>query len=170
MGLRKLIWDVYPNVDKKDEALRQRVEAEFIAVYEREFLRNPQPFEGVREFLWEWEGRLAIVSNKRARFIHPILEKLDLHKLPWVRIVGGDTYPNMKPHPEPFLGAIDAAGATPEETWIIGDGSPDVEGALAIGSLCVAVEFGYQPVDQLMALGAWKSVSSFADLATLLRS
>lgn len=168
MGLRKLIVDVYPG--EMTEQLRQEIEKDFIAVYEHEYLRNPVLFHGAEDFFAEWEGSIAIVSNKRVRFIHPILEKLGLAHLPWVRIIGGDTYPNMKPHPEPFLGAIEAAGVTPGETLIIGDGIPDVEGALAIDSRCIAVEFGYTPVDQLLDLGAWKSVSSFADLLPLIRS
>jgi len=168
MGLRKLILDVYPDEGKNDE-LRQRIEGEFLAVYEREFLHSPALFDGAREFLTEWEGQIAIVSNKRARFIHPILEKLDVHRLPWVSIIGGDTYPNMKPHPEPFLGAIYAAGVTPDETLIVGDGTPDVLGALAIGSRCVAVDHGYQDPEQLMGLGAWARIESFHELLPLIR-
>ncbi|NJL24082.1 MAG: HAD hydrolase-like protein [Calothrix sp. SM1_5_4] len=159
MGLRRLILDVYPG--DLDEDGRKRVEAEFLQVYEREFLTSPAPFEGALEFLQNFDGEIAIVSNKRMRFILPILQKLELDRLPWVKIVGGDTYPNMKPHPEPFLAAIQAAGVSPEETLIVGDGHPDVRGALAIESRCVAVSFGYTPVEELMDLGAWSRIDSF---------
>lgn len=163
MGLRRLILDLFP-LEDRNEALVKRIEREFVAVYEREMLKTPELFPGAMEFLTEWDGQVAIVSNKRERFIHAILEKLGLHQHPWVRVIGGDTYPNMKPHPEPFLGAMAAAGTTPENSLMVGDGTPDVEGSLAVGCRCLAVEFGYQQIDQLMALGAHDRIESLHDL------
>jgi len=169
MGLRRLIVDIYPS-ENKDEEFRQRVEREFIEVYEREFLVSPRLYDGVFEFLHEWDGRVGIVSNKRERFIKPILKKLGLDGFPWVRIIGGDTYEKMKPHPLPFLKAIAAAGLSPEETLMIGDGAPDIEGALAVGCKSVAVHFGYTPVDDLVKLGANYQLESYYELLPLIRS
>ena len=168
MGLRKLITDVYPDLHGGDEIQKRKIEGEFMAVYEREFLHAPKLYPGAQDFLAEWDGQIAIVSNKRVRFIHPILQKLEIHTLPWVAVIGGDTYPNMKPHPEPLMAAILAAGTTPENTILVGDGSPDVIGALAVGCRCVAVEFGYTSASELMSLGAWKSIEGFADLLPLI--
>lgn len=168
MGLRKLITDVYPELHEGNENEKRKIEGEFIQVYEREFLHAPVLFEGAREFLADWDGKIAIVSNKRTRFIHPILQKLEIHTLPWSMIVGGDTYATMKPSPEPLMAAIEAAGSSPEETVLVGDGIPDVAGAEAVGCRCVAVEFGYTAVEELMNLGAWKSIAAFAELLPLL--
>lgn len=168
LGLKKLITEVYPSQESNAELHRQ-IESDFLAIYEREFLTSPQLYPGAMEFLVEWEGQVAIVSNKRQRFIQPILKKLDLADFPWVAVVGGDSYPNMKPHPEPFLAAINAAGASPESTIVVGDGYPDVQGAVALGSRCVAVEFGYTDADQLMDQGAWKKIAGFDELLPLLR-
>lgn len=168
MGLRKLILDLYPEAEKSD-AFKRRIEGEFLAVYEREFLTSPRLFDGALDFFNEWDGKIAIVSNKRFRFIPPILKKLGVDALPWSSLIGGDTFANMKPHPEPFLKAIEAAGTTPEKTLIVGDGSPDVEGALAIGAPCAAVEFGYTPARVLMELGATYSIPSFSELLPLIR-
>lgn len=170
MGLRKLIIDVFPELHNGDDEAKRRIETEFISVYEREFLHSPTLFPGAMEFFNQWDGQIAIVSNKRARFIHPILQKLGIHSFPWISVIGGDTYANMKPHPEPLMAAIVAAGATPESTVIVGDGHPDVEGALAIGSRCLAVEFGYTPADELMDLGAYAKVSSYTELEKLILS
>jgi phosphoglycolate phosphatase len=170
MGLRKLIVDVYPSASDKDEAFKSQIEAEFRAVYDQEYLRSPKLFPNALEFLHDFEGKVAIVSNKLKRYIRPILQKLEVDTLPWSAIVGGDTYDTMKPHPQPFLAAMKAAGVTPEETLIVGDGVPDVAGALAVGSRCVAVEFGYAPADMLLDLGAWKSIADFDELLPLLNS
>jgi phosphoglycolate phosphatase-like HAD superfamily hydrolase len=169
MGLRKLIVEVCPELHGGNDRIKREIEGEFMAVYEREFLTAPTLFPGVRDFLTEWDGKIAIVSNKRIRFIHPILQKLEIQNLPWSSVIGGDSYPYMKPHPEPFMAAILGAGTTPESTMIVGDGAPDVEGALAIGSRCIAVEFGYTSADELIALGAWKSIASYEDLMPLVQ-
>ncbi len=168
-GLRKLILDLYP-VEGREEGFKERVEKEFLEIYEREYLVSPRLFDGAMAFLQGFTGRVAIVSNKRERFIRPILEKVGLLDFPWVRIVGGDTFDHMKPHPEPFLKVLAQAGVSPEETLIVGDGIPDIEGALNIGCRSVAVEFGYSSIDQLMALGAWRSIASYDELLPLIES
>ncbi len=168
-GLRRLILDLYP-AEKNDEAFKAEVEKEFLETYEREYLHSPRLFDGVLEFLYDYPGRVAIVSNKRERFIKPILKKLGADGFPWVRIVGGDTYDHMKPHPQPFLKVLEAVGIGPEEALIVGDGSPDIQGAMAIGSRSVAVEFGYSSIDELMSLGAWRSIASYDELLPLIHS
>ncbi len=167
MGLRRLIVEIHPS-ENKDEEFRKRIEKEFIEVYEQEFLTSPRLFPGVHEFLHEFEGQVGIVSNKRERFIRPILKKLGLDTFPWVRIVGGDTYPKMKPHPEPFVRVMEAAGLMPEETLVVGDGAPDVEGALAVGCRSVVVEFGYTPFQELMDIGGTYSIESYDQLLPLI--
>lgn len=169
LGLRNLIVSVFPEHQRNPEFNRQ-LEGEFLAVYEREFLHSPRLLAGAQEFLDRWDGQLAIVSNKRQRFIKPILHHLGLDQRGWAAIIGGDTFANMKPHPEPLMAAMNAAGVEPEQTVIVGDGHPDVAGALAVGCPCIAVDFGYTPVDELMKLGAWKSIGNFAELEPLLRS
>lgn len=168
-GLKHLIAEVYPK-ERNTPAFLQQIYEEFVGIYEQEYLRSPRLFDGAREFLNDWAGQIAIVSNKRERFIHPILGQLGIERLPWAAIVGGDTFANMKPHPEPFLAAMQAANVNPEQTLILGDGVPDVTGAMAVGAKAVAVEFGYTPARQLLDLGAWKSLRSFYELSALIGS
>jgi phosphoglycolate phosphatase len=169
MGLKRLILTIYPD-QPVDEATARQIEGGFLEIYDREFLHSPALFPGAYEFLTEWDGQIAVVSNKRARYILPIMEKLGLNRLTWAAVIGGDTYSHMKPHPEPFLGAMNAAGVAPDSTVIVGDGQPDVTGALAMGSKCICAGFGYTPLDQLMALGGWASIDEFSELLPLLRT
>jgi len=169
VGLTRFLMDIYP--DHNDEAdKRKLLEAEFISLYEQEFLKTPRLFDGAYEFLHEWEGQLAIVSNKRARFIAPILKQLGLADLKWTAIIGGDTFPHMKPHPEPFLAAMSKAGLTPEECLMVGDGSPDIVGSLAVGCTSVAVDFGYSTLEELVDLGAHYQIRGFDELMPLIRT
>lgn len=169
MGLKNLILDIYPE-EHSNVNFQQTIYREFTEIYEQEFLVSPRLFDGALDFLTEWPGQVAIVSNKRMRFIEPILRKLKLDELEWVSIIGGDTFSNMKPHPEPFLAALEAANTSAQNTLIVGDGTPDVEGAIAIGSRCVAVEFGYTSYEELMALGAWRSLPAYSHLRPLIDS
>lgn len=168
MGLVNLLKGIFPEAFI-DKTRQSDVETEFRALYDSEYLESPTLMEGAREFLDEWDRQVAIVSNKKVRYIRPILEKLRAHHYPWSSIIGGDSFNNMKPHPEPFLEAMKAAQVDPEETLIVGDGHPDIEGAEAVGCKSVAVEFGYTPIDELMALGAWRSIQSFHELLPLIR-
>lgn len=163
LGLRKLILDVYPDTDLS-EIEQQQLYDDFTKVYETQFLNSPTLFDGAYEFLIDFQGDISIVSNKRERFLHPILEKVGLAGFPFRKIIGGDTLGRMKPHPLPFLTALAASSVAPHEALMVGDGAPDVEGAITIGSPCVVVEFGYTPHEELMALGATASVNSFAQL------
>lgn len=167
MGLKQLLFDVYPDHNLDAEA-QGRLHDEFTAIYENEYLKSPTLFPGAREFLNEFEGHIAIVSNKRERFIHSLMRHLGLDQLKWCAVIGGDSGPTMKPHAGPFLDAMAAAGAGPESSVLVGDGIPDVVGAVQMNFPCVAVDFGYTAVEQLVELGAWARIASFAELGPLL--
>ena len=168
MGLIPLLKNIYPE-GFIDPQVQADAETEFRSLYDSEYLESPTLFDGAREFLDAWEGQIAIVSNKKVKYIPPILEKLGAAHYPWRAIIGGDSYPTMKPHPTPFLAAMEAAQVDPEDTLVVGDGHPDIEGAVAVGCRSVAVEFGYTPIDELMSLGAWKAIQSFHELLPLIR-
>lgn len=166
-GIRKLLHGVYPD-HELDDNQRRRIEGDFLKVYEREMLVSPTLNPGAEEFLFTFDGQCGILSNKRHRHLIAILEKLNIQPLPWSCIIGGDTYNNMKPHPEPFLAAMQRAGVTPEETVIVGDGLPDIMGAVTVGCRAIAVDFGYHPAEELLELGALGPISSFSDLFSFL--
>jgi len=146
------------------------LEHRFIEIYERHQFVAAQPFEGAREFLESWPGKIAILSNKREQSVRKILEHLGMHHHPWSHIVGGDTYHVMKPDPYPFQEVLKAAKCEAHEAIMIGDGHPDIEGALNSGIRSIAVEFGYSPIEELKALGAHYTLPHFSQLPSLLQS
>jgi phosphoglycolate phosphatase len=166
-GLKKLLLDFFP--EARDSTLAEaELTQEFLEIYRSVFLNSPHLFPGAELFLREISSsqglKVAIVSNKREQLIHPILKKLQLSDFPWVKIIGGDTFSVMKPDPLPLISAINAAGVKPSEAVIVGDGTPDIEGALAAQCRSVAVSFGYTPIDQLMKLGATARIDDFSEL------
>lgn len=166
MGLRDLIYNVVPE-SKHTSAVIQKLEDEFLDVYDKHLVRNPVFFDGALDFLKNWPGKTAILSNKKASHIHQILDHLKF-KHNWVSIVGGDTFAHKKPHPLPFHEVVKSAGVSLAEAIMVGDGRPDIEGAKAAGITSVGVEFGYSTPDELLSWGASHRLKHFNQLQTLI--
>jgi phosphoglycolate phosphatase len=166
-GLKSLLRDTIPEA-LEDPAHMLKVERDFLDIYETEMLRSPTIFDGALEFLKEWPGKIAIVSNKRIAQILLIAKKLKLDQLPWTSVIGGDSFETMKPTARPFLEAMKAAGIGVAETLMIGDGEPDIEGATALGMRSVAVSFGYSKVEKLVQLGASATIGHYSELKNLI--
>ena len=102
-------------------------------------------YPGVRECL-DWlrarDVPLAIITNKPAQFIEPLLEEKGLcGYFQW--LVGGDTLPQQKPDPAALFWVMDKAGVAASESLFIGDSRNDVRAAKAAGVACVALSYGY---------------------------
>lgn len=102
-------------------------------------------YPGVRDCLdWLRERRvkLAIITNKPAQFIEPLLEEKRLAGyFDW--LVGGDTLPQQKPDPAALFWVMDKAGVAPSESLFVGDSRNDVRAAKAATVRCVALTYGY---------------------------
>lgn len=102
-------------------------------------------YPGVRECLdWlrEREVKLAIITNKPAQFIEPLLEEKGLAGyFQW--LVGGDTLPQQKPDPAALFWVMNNAGVAPGESLFVGDSRNDVRAAKAATVPCVALTYGY---------------------------
>jgi phosphoglycolate phosphatase len=102
-------------------------------------------YPGVRECL-DWlaarEVPLAIITNKPAQFIEPLLEEKRLGGyFRW--LVGGDTLPQQKPDPAALFWVMEKAGVAPAQALFVGDSRNDVRAARAAGVPCVALTYGY---------------------------
>jgi phosphoglycolate phosphatase len=114
-------------------------------------------FPGIAELLDALDARSTpwgIVTNKAERFTLPLMRLLGLD-LRAACIVGGDTTPFLKPHPEPLLHASRALGMAPEQCIYLGDDLRDVEAAHAAGMMPIAVRWGYLGTGP--ALEAWNA-------------
>ncbi|WP_408101230.1 phosphoglycolate phosphatase [Stutzerimonas sp. VN223-3] len=102
-------------------------------------------YRGVQECLdWlrERDVKLAIITNKPAQFIEPLLEEKGLAGyFQW--LVGGDTLPQQKPDPAALLWVMGQAEVEPSASLFIGDSRNDVRAAKAAAVSCVALSYGY---------------------------
>ena len=166
-GLTELLTSILPH-DRNTEKHRAELVGRFLEIYEQHYLRSPQLYEGLEEILYEWPHPKAILSNKSEHFLHGILKQLGLDSLPWVAIVGGNTFKTKKPDPEGLLHVLARGQRRLEEAVLIGDGNPDADLAQITGIRYLAVDFGYGNAEELLRRGGRtaRRLSHYKDLAT----
>ena len=103
--------------------------------------------------------RLACVTNKASRFTRPLLVATGLAPY-FEAVVCGDEVARKKPEPDAFLEAAARLGASPAQTWVIGDSANDVIAAKAAGMAVAVVPYGYREGLAVEALGADTIVAS----------
>jgi phosphoglycolate phosphatase len=119
--------------------------AEFLEIYEANILRDTRLFPGTEELLRGIEARdmaWGIVTNKAEHLARLLFGKLGLAQRACC-IVGGDTTPHLKPHPDPLFAACRAAGFEPRDCVYVGDDKRDVDAGRAAGMKTAAARWGY---------------------------
>lgn len=113
-------------------------------------------YPGIRDAIESFRGRdgiaLGVATGKSRRGLKAVLEREGLERY-FVTLQTADTHPS-KPHPSMILAAIEEAGASPEDTVMIGDTTFDIEMALSAGAKAIGVTWGYHPEEALRRAGA----------------
>lgn len=125
-------------------------------------------YPGVVDVLRAFDGKpMAVVTNKpRAVSVH-MLQCLGL--MPhFGLIVGGETTPYKKPHPEPLLHALRHFGAEPSRSAIVGDHANDILAGKAIGMFTCAVTYGLTDRATLERAQPHALIDRLEDLTTCL--
>ena len=132
---------------------------EAIGIYRDRLRANEsavRAFPVMRESLVEFVRRgwrLAIVTTKPSDSAIRHLQAQDLSHLFEV-VIGNDQCKNLKPHPEPFLKALEALGTSATEAVGVGDSEHDIRSARAAGMLTVGACWGAWSRDKLLAANA----------------
>jgi N-acetyl-D-muramate 6-phosphate phosphatase len=143
---------------------------EFLALYERDICRETRLFPGAAELLDAIEERglrWGIVTNKAERLARLLLAELEMTARA-ACIVGGDSTPNLKPHPAPLLAACRVIGEEARACIYVGDDRRDIEAAHAAGMKAAAVRWGYLNGDDPLGWDADWIVDQPRDLLRLL--
>ena len=112
-------------------------------------------------------AKLAVCTNKRTGLSEQLLDALNLSAR-FSAIVGADSVPQRKPHPDHYRAAVSRAGGVVRRSVMIGDSTADVASARAAGAPAAIVSFGYCDGD-CYALGADVVLHRFADVAPACR-
>lgn len=167
-GLKKLIADIFMEEDLDPSEIIE-LEMEFLRIYEEEMLHRTRIFDGVENFLENYSGPISIITNKNEGPAKAILTHLGLDRFPWQYIFGADTLEERKPSPVPLQTVMKLTGHFPHNTFMIGDGIPDVLSALRAGVPSIAIGFGYTSTDQLQKYEPSGILGHYQELPQLLR-
>lgn len=168
-GLIKLVNDFFPEYQLESPENIEKVD-EFLHVYEQNLTNHTALYPGVYNFLQNYKGPKALVTNKA---IHPtmiIFKHFKLDKLTWVDLIGGDSLPEKKPSALPLLHVMAKARYGKDNTWMIGDGRPDMKSATAAGCKKIAVHYGYSKPEELSTYAPAHVLKTFSDLEALINS
>ena len=138
---------------------------EFLIYYEANIANESKIFPGALDSLNKFRDQgwiFAICTNKLEHLARKLLDALEVAKYFEV-ITGADTYSVGKPDPLPIRKTMIKMEARPENTIMVGDSGPDIEGAKNAGIPSIAVDFGYTPIP-VSEFKPDQTISHFDDL------
>lgn len=115
---------------------------ELYDVYWNSFLESILPFEGVYDLLNKYKGNICLVTDLTAHIQHRKIKILKLNKY-CNFVVTSEEAGKEKPHPYPFMLALNKLNIKPHEACMIGDSlNKDIIGAnnLNINSIWLNTE------------------------------
>jgi len=118
---------------------------EFLDRYEARLTQESVLFDQIPSLLAALDAsdlRWAVVTNKAERFALPLTEAMGLRARAFA-VIGGDTTPHAKPHPEPLLEAARRGGLAARHCIYVGDDERDIIAGRAAGMKTVAAGWGY---------------------------
>ncbi len=121
----------------------------FLDIYGEHLLDNTCCYPGIRELLDRHPAKkMALVTNKPYRLTVELMQGLGIAKHFQV-IIGGDSYPEKKPHPQPVREALRLLGAPPQKAVMIGDHHTDLYAGKAAGIATCFCAYGLGHSDGL---------------------
>ena len=149
-GVRQLIARSCPV--GTDAQTQEAVLADYLPHYAAHNMDKTAPYPGVMELIRELRSagyRVGVVSNKHDHGV----QMLTAHYFDGLLdiAVGADGSRPLKPAPDGLLYALEQLEIAPENAWYVGDSVQDVMTAHAAGVRCVAVTWGFQDADRLIA-------------------
>lgn len=131
------VWHLVPDADEEDKrALRARRDARFLALIRSE----PIVLEGVEAALEELASdfRMAVVTSARRVDFEAAHARTGLARF-FAHSITLEDAPRSKPHPDPYLAALDAMDVRPDQCLVVEDSERGLHAALAAGIRCAVV-------------------------------
>jgi phosphoglycolate phosphatase len=160
--------EIDPNLDT---ALSQDALAIFLSHYQQCLCIESRLYDDVQEGLLSLKNsgfRLAIITNKPAEFIQPILNGLGIDNI-FELLIGGDTLSERKPNPAPLNYALKQLQVTAEQCLMIGDSKNDILAAKAANIDSVGLTYGYNYGEDINQYQPQWCLDTFKELLTLLK-
>lgn len=166
-GVRSLLEKVMPgeSAERIDEARRI-----FLKYYSENLVSETRFYPGVEDTVRHFHAsgkRLAVATNKQLVLTERILDELGL-KSYFSVLVGGDSVPNKKPHPEPLFFIMKSLGAESADTVFVGDSAIDCESGASAGVFTIGAAYGFRGKEELEKAGCGMIIESFSELETII--
>ena len=118
--------------------------ARFLALYDDRLLAHTTLYPGTAEALERIarDATMAVLTNKPQRPTETILHGLGVHAC-FAHVIGGDTPFGRKPDPAGLRHIMSAAGASADETILVGDSAIDLRTARAAAVPICLVTYGF---------------------------
>lgn len=116
----------------------------FLSFYDKRLLNHTRLYPGIADVLVEASscGRVAVLTNKPLGPSERILAALGVRKHVEY-VIGGDGPHARKPDPGGLVALMNATGADPQSTLLVGDSRIDRETARRANSYCCLVTYGF---------------------------
>lgn len=139
-GIKRLLDTVLPDIAESD---KKNAFSQFNNFYSNHLVDNTVVYNGIIELLEALKDvNKVILSNKTEAYSKIIAERLGLSKY-FVKICGGDTFPEKKPSSLPLNSIIDEFKVKKEHVLMVGDGINDILCGKSAGISTIAVLYGY---------------------------
>ena len=124
----------------------------------------PGVVEGLKELCKRNDAKLVVITNKPEVPARELCERTGISDY-FDHIFGGDSFNNMKPHPEPLLGALKITDCNIDGSWMIGDNYTDLEAGRRAELSCCFCEYGFGNPKQETG---YKTIASFSELLDII--
>jgi len=143
-GATKLIKRAYGIENYQREQLFR-----FLEIYGQHLLDETRCYPGIKQLLNSYSAeKIALVTNKPHALTVQLLDGLGLSNHFKV-VIGGDSYPEKKPHPLPVQKALELLGAAPTQAVMIGDHHTDLYSGRDAGTATCFCAYGLGNTDGL---------------------
>ena len=119
----------------------------FYEYYRDHMLDHTYLYPGVEAALGRFRSagmKMAVLTNKPVNFSRRLVDGLGLTGH-FLNVYGGNSFEQKKPDPIGVDTLIAEAGATRDQTMLVGDSAVDVQTARNAGVRCCGVSYGFQP-------------------------
>lgn len=168
-------WGVKPLLEKlmPGESPEKISEAreKFLEIYGGHLLNNTFMYPGVEatlEHFLRMDKKMAVVTNKPIGLTRRVLDELKIAGC-FGMVIGGDSLPNKKPHPEPVENTLKGFAIAPSRAVMVGDSPVDCEAGKAAGTNTIGVSYGFRGRHELEEAGCAMIIDSFSELKDRLR-
>ena len=159
-------WDLARSMGISEEHIADK-RAHRDSLYQESLRSKPIEIVGVRDVLTELGAshKMAVVTTARRADFDLIHESRDLLKFFDFALTIED-YARPKPHPDPYLAALDLFGARPQEALALEDSARGLKSACRAGLECLVVRTPFTASQDFTM--AWRVVDSINQVPALL--